>query len=94
MKQVLFNYLCLFLVDYVRRVKDPLDVWNDLKQMLPDADPIYLRNQARVLSVRPMEYYEEFLKNAIEKGDYPSMQDYLMWVLHHFICLGMFIILF
>jgi hypothetical protein len=65
-------------IDYVRRVKDPLDVWNDLKQMLPDADPIYLRNQARVLSVRPMEYYEEFLKNAIEKGDYPSMQDYLI----------------
>ncbi|XP_064211571.1 uncharacterized protein LOC103312285 isoform X1 [Tribolium castaneum] len=63
--------------EYAKREIDPLDMWNDLKQMLPNADPTYLRNQARVLAKRPLEEYEEFLKNAIEKNDYPTLQDYL-----------------
>ncbi|XP_044269959.1 E3 ubiquitin-protein ligase RNF216-like [Tribolium madens] len=64
-------------IDYVKREVDPLDMWEDLKEMLPNADPTYLRNQARVLAKRPLEDYEEFLKNAIEKNDYPTLQDYL-----------------
>lgn len=48
--------------------------------MLPDADPIYLRNQARVLVQRPEGELEEFIANAIENPDYPSMKEYLKYV--------------
>ncbi|XP_063911095.1 E3 ubiquitin-protein ligase RNF216-like [Zophobas morio] len=60
------------------RDKDPIDVWEHLKQMLPNADPNYLRNQARVLVNRPPGELAQFIENAIEKNDYPTMQDYLM----------------
>ena len=49
--------------------------------MLPNADPNYLRNQARVLVNRPPGELAQFIENAIEKNDYPTMQDYLMYVI-------------
>ncbi|EFA00239.2 hypothetical protein TcasGA2_TC003067 [Tribolium castaneum] len=63
--------------DYVKVDKDPLDVWEHLKQMLPNADPIYLRNQARVLVNRPTGELEQFIENAIQENNYPTMQEYL-----------------
>lgn len=65
---------------YVKLDKDPIDIWEHLKQMLPNADPIYLRNQARVLVQRPDGELEEFIADAIEKHDYPSMKEYLRYV--------------
>ncbi|RZB39510.1 uncharacterized protein BDFB_012314, partial [Asbolus verrucosus] len=46
--------------------------------MLPNADPIYLRNQARVLANKSAQDLEEFLQNALDNHDYPTMQNYLI----------------
>ncbi|XP_068918391.1 E3 ubiquitin-protein ligase RNF216-like [Tenebrio molitor] len=68
----------LIETDYIKMRRDPLDICEHLKQMLPNADPIYLRNQSRVLATRPPEDLDEFIENAIEKSDYPTMQEYLV----------------
>lgn len=44
--------------------------------MLPNADPSYLEQQARDLVHKPEEELKRFIENAIEKDDYPTMQDY------------------
>jgi hypothetical protein len=69
-----------FVADYIKMRRDPLDICEHLKQMLPNADPIYLRNQSRVLATRPPEDLDGFIENAIEKSDYPTMQEYLVYV--------------
>jgi hypothetical protein len=70
----------LIETDYIKMRRDPLDICEHLKQMLPNADPIYLRNQSRVLATRPPEDLDQFIENAIEKSDYPTMQEYLVYV--------------
>ncbi|KAJ8956992.1 hypothetical protein NQ318_012157 [Aromia moschata] len=55
---------------------DPLTIWEELKEALPEADPSYLRSQAEMLAPLPPQEIDNFLQNAIEKG-YPSLKDYL-----------------
>lgn len=47
--------------------------------MLPNADPTYLKNQARVLVERPVTDLEEFIEKAIQDNNYPTMQEYLKY---------------
>lgn len=54
-----------------------MTVWEQLKAALPDADPDYLRKEANRLSQLPQDDIDNFVEDAIENNDYPSMQDYL-----------------
>lgn len=47
-----------------------------LKQLLPDADPTYLRSKCIKLVNRPEEL-KKFIASALEKKDYPTMIEYL-----------------
>ncbi|KAJ8970697.1 hypothetical protein NQ317_000595 [Molorchus minor] len=56
---------------------DPLTIWEQLRDALPDADPAYLKTNANNLARLPPQELNKFLQNAIDKVDYPTMQDYL-----------------
>lgn len=71
--------LCHFTAHYDKVVQDPLNIWEDLKQMLPNADPIYLRNQAYGLAISSREEFDKFVSDALEKNDYPTYEDYLKY---------------
>nr|XP_023023471.1 E3 ubiquitin-protein ligase RNF216-like [Leptinotarsa decemlineata] len=56
---------------------DPITIWMELKDTFPDADPSYLEKEARKFALLPPQALSEFVQNAVEKHDYPTMQDYL-----------------
>lgn len=49
--------------------------YNMLSQLLPDADPSYLRVHYDRLADKP-DSLKEFINNALEQKDYPTMEDY------------------
>lgn len=53
-----------------------MDILQQLREMLPDADPNYLEKQARSLAYKSTSDLKVFIENAIENADYPTMQDY------------------
>lgn len=58
---------------------DPITIWEQLKIALPNADPSYLRRQADRLVHLKQQDMDDFVQNAIEKQEYPTMQDYLKY---------------
>ncbi|CAH1170276.1 unnamed protein product [Phaedon cochleariae] len=67
----------IFEKGYDRREVDPVTIWEQLKIALPNADPAYLRREADRLAPLPKQDLDDFVQTAIEKNDYPTMQDYL-----------------
>lgn len=74
-----------FVEDYPRRDArsktpegklDPDEQFEILKQVLPDADPTYLRLKCDELSDKP-ELLKQFISEAIEYKSYPTMKAYL-----------------
>lgn len=45
--------------------------------MLPNADPSYLCKQAEALAYQSENELKQFVENAIENSDYPTMENYL-----------------
>lgn len=74
----------LFSADYPLRQErppspeklDPDEQFEILKQVLPDADPTYLRFQCDQFSDNP-EGLRNFISEAIETKKYPTMKEYL-----------------
>ncbi|KAJ8925111.1 hypothetical protein NQ315_001292 [Exocentrus adspersus] len=62
---------------YDRVELDPLLIWEQLKDALPDADPSYLKKEAVRLVSLPQQELHLFLQQAIETNDYPTMKEYL-----------------
>ncbi|XP_019872467.1 uncharacterized protein LOC109600733 isoform X1 [Aethina tumida] len=56
---------------------DSTDIWNQLRDMLPDADPEYLREQAEILVQGTPDALRAFVENALEQKQYPSREDYV-----------------
>ncbi|KAG5892934.1 hypothetical protein JTB14_006246 [Gonioctena quinquepunctata] len=56
---------------------DPITIWEELKDTIPDADPSYLHKEANRFALLPRQALNDFVQNAIEKRDYPTMQEYL-----------------
>lgn len=65
------------LDDYPKKDIDPLDTYEQLKELLPDASPSYLKEQADVLAFKSEMELKQFVENAIEKSDYPTLQEFL-----------------
>lgn len=63
--------------DYPKKKADPHSVYEQLKEMLPNADPTYLEEQANSLIYQPENALETFVENAIEKQSYPTFTEYL-----------------
>lgn len=55
---------------------DPEEQFETVKALLPDADPIYLRMKCDMLEYNPEEL-NEFIIQASEKKNYPTIKDYL-----------------
>lgn len=66
----------LSLGSYPKKDVDPLDTFEKLRELLPNADPSYLREEAQILAFKPESDLKVFVENAVEKADYPTMQDY------------------
>lgn len=66
-----------FIDSYPKKDIDPLDTFEHLKELLPNASPAYLREQANALAFKSNNELKRFVENAIEKNDYPTLQDYL-----------------
>uniref|UniRef100_V5GJN0 E3 ubiquitin-protein ligase n=1 Tax=Anoplophora glabripennis TaxID=217634 RepID=V5GJN0_ANOGL len=56
---------------------DPLSIWEQLKDALPNADPTYLKKEAERLALLTPDDVSNFLQCAIEENDYPTMKEYL-----------------
>lgn len=67
----------VFVDNYPKKDINPLDTYEQLKELLPNASPLYLKQQADVLAFKTDLELKKFVENAIEKGDYPTLQDYL-----------------
>lgn len=63
--------------DYPKREADPSSVYEQLKLMLPNADPSYLEEQANSLIDLPSNALDSFVDNAIERENYPTFDEYL-----------------
>lgn len=71
-------FFLVYLVDgYEKANIDPVIVWEQLKCALPDADPEYLRKEANRLSVLSQDDIDNFVEDAIENNQYPTMQEYI-----------------
>ncbi|KAF2879984.1 hypothetical protein ILUMI_26187 [Ignelater luminosus] len=64
-------------INYPKRKIDARSVFTQLKEMLPNADPSYLRKQAEALAYQSENELKQFVENAIENSDYPTMENYL-----------------
>lgn len=71
----MFYYFCSD--GYPKKDIDPIDTFERLKELLPNASPAYLKKEADVLAFKSELELKQFVENAIEKGDYPTLQDYL-----------------
>lgn len=77
-------FLCLDSNYPKRRVRepspekevDPQEQFETLKEIFPDADPTFLHMQALTYSNQP-EKIKEFINNALENRNYPTMKEYL-----------------
>ncbi|XP_056642134.1 E3 ubiquitin-protein ligase RNF216-like isoform X1 [Diorhabda sublineata] len=67
----------LSLCNLPKKMNDPTRIWEQLKSVLPNADPSYLKKQANKFASLPTTELNVFLQNAIENNNYPSMQEYL-----------------
>lgn len=76
--------LLFFFSDYPRRERpvtpeeklDPDEQFEILAQVLPDADPTFLRMQCEQLADNP-DALKQFISDAIESKRYPTMKEYL-----------------
>lgn len=64
---------------------DPLDLYSTLKQLLPEADPLYLKEKAQELANKTQQDFNLFIENAIMSSDYPTMQNYLKYKAIYFL---------
>ncbi|CAG9769904.1 unnamed protein product [Ceutorhynchus assimilis] len=62
---------------YDRKIVDADFIWNRLKDALPEADPSYLKIQAERLVYEEPRMLEEFVNEAYENNDYPTMESYV-----------------
>lgn len=77
-------YFIFFSDDYPRRERpvtpeeklDPDEQFEILSQVLPDADPTFLRIQCEQLADNP-DALKQFISDAIENKNYPTMKEYL-----------------
>lgn len=65
------------LNEYPKKETHPREIFDKLREMLPNADPLYLQGQADTLAYQTENDLKNFLDNALEKGDYPTMENYL-----------------
>lgn len=65
------------LADYPKKQIHPRDIFDQLRDMLPNADPTYLQAEADKLANRTENDLKTFLDTALETGDYPTMESYL-----------------
>lgn len=66
-----------FVDEYPKKQIDPLDTFEQLKELLPYASPEYLKKEADILAFKAEFELKRFVENAIETNDYPSLQEYL-----------------
>lgn len=67
----------MFLDGYEKAMFDPSTVWEQLKVALPEADPEYLQKEANRLAFLSQTDIDEFVDDAIENNEYPTMSDYI-----------------
>ncbi|CAH0547743.1 unnamed protein product [Brassicogethes aeneus] len=52
-------------------------IYNHLIEVLPKADPDYLREKADIFCNQPENCVTDFIDNALENNDYPTREDYV-----------------
>lgn len=65
-------------IDFVdnEKVTKENKIYENFLTMLPQADPMYLKEKAKFFESNPTESAEEFIWERIDKKDYPSIDEY------------------
>lgn len=67
-----------FSLDGYEKMKiDATTIWEQLKAALPEADPEYLYKEANRLACLSQNEIDDFVQDAIENNQYPTMQEYV-----------------